>query len=410
MARDTSVTTDRLLTTDSSVATSQTWSHEVRASSQFKGPFNFTAGLFHLRSSGSGGFFIWHPAIEAFQKAQGRPPETWFVNGETLRSTTRATAAFGEGELKINSQWRATLGARLTDEKKTTLGRNIVLTNTVPFKQSELDWKWWTGRAAIDYSPSADTLFYGSVSTGYKGGGFNAGNATTPEFDPETVTAYEIGLKTTMLNRTLRANFSLFYNDYADMQLAQRISGSAITSNADAKIRGAEAELLWAPTRQLLFDANLSYLHTSIGQFLTVDAANPAQSATAKAPEVLVDLAGKRLPHSPSSKFKLGAQYTTSLFNSGWNTTARLDYVRQASYFAREFNTATDRIGAWGVTNLQLRFVSPSGKVEVKTYVKNLSDADNITNIIIEDALVGSYRNVRLLDPRTYGVQVQYKF
>ena len=46
----------------------------------------------------------------------------------------------------------------------------------------------------------------------------------------------------------------------------------------------------------------------------------------------------------------------------------------------------------------------------VSGYIKNLSDADNITNIIIEDALVGNYRNVRLLDPRTYGVQVEYKF
>ncbi|MES3023033.1 MAG: TonB-dependent receptor [Pseudomonadota bacterium] len=410
MDRNTVVTTDRILTTDSAVAASQTWSHEMRVSSQFKGMFNFTGGLFHLRSSGSGGFFIWSPMIERFQKAQGRPPETWFINGETKRSTTKATALFGEGELKFSDKLRATLGARLTEEKKTSLGRNIVLTGTVPFKQSELDWKWWTGRASIDYAPNRDTLLYGSVSTGYKGGGFNAGNAAVPEFDPETVTAYEIGLKTTMLDRKLRANFSLFYNDYADMQLAQRIAGSAITSNADAKIRGAEAEFLWAPTKSVLLDLNLSYLDTKIGNFMTVDAANPAQSATVKTPEVQVNLRGNDLPHSPSSKYKLGAQYTMGLFGSGWNATARVDHVHQASYYAREFNTNTDRIGAWGVTNLQLRFTSPDNKVEIKTFVKNVSDADNLTNIIIEDALIGSYRNVRLLDPRTVGVQVQYKF
>jgi hypothetical protein len=62
------------------------------------------------------------------------------------------------------------------------------------------------------------------------------------------------------------------------------------------------------------------------------------------------------------------------------------------------------------VTNLQLRLANPKGTVQIKGYIKNLSDADNITNIIIEDALVGNYRNVRLLDPRTYGVQVEYKF
>jgi len=84
--------------------------------------------------------------------------------------------------------------------------------------------------------------------------------------------------------------------------------------------------------------------------------------------------------------------------------------VWQNDYFAREFNTPTDLIKSWGVANLQLRFLNPKGNVEVKAFVKNLSDADNVTNIIIEDALVGSYRNVRLLDPRTFGLQVQYTF
>jgi hypothetical protein len=62
------------------------------------------------------------------------------------------------------------------------------------------------------------------------------------------------------------------------------------------------------------------------------------------------------------------------------------------------------------VTNLQLSFASPKGDVEVKAFVKNLADNDNVTSIIIEDPLVGRYRNVRFLDPRTFGVQVQYNF
>jgi outer membrane receptor protein involved in Fe transport len=123
-----------------------------------------------------------------------------------------------------------------------------------------------------------------------------------------------------------------------------------------------------------------------------------------------VNLAGKKLPHSPEAKIKLGAQYTTGLLKTGWTATTRIDHVWQDKYFAREFNTPTDLIKSWSVTNLQLRLANPKGTVQIKGYIKNLSDADNITNIIIEDALVGNYRNVRLLDPRTYGVQVEYKF
>lgn len=411
MSRDVQVTTDRLLTTDSFTSHEHTSSHEVRLASNGKGPFGYTTGLFYLDSYGGSGFFTWHPFFELIQKIQGRPPETWYANTETLLSTTKAQAWFGEGQWKVSDQLRATLGARWTKEEKTALSRAIILTNTVPFTQKpNLDWSWWTGRASVDYAPSKDTLFYGSIATGYKGGGFNTSSATTPTFEPETVTAYELGLKTESFNGTLRTNVSAFYNDYKNMQLAQRISASAITANADARTSGVEAELLYAPNRAWLVDANISLLRTRIGEFMTVDAANPAQSLTTKTPLVQVNLAGNKLPHSPETKVKLGAQYSTGLFGTGWTTTARIDYVWQDKYFAREFNTPTDAIKAWAVTNLQLRLTNPKGDVQIKGFVKNLSNANNITNIIIEDALVGSYRNVRLLDPRTVGVQVEYKF
>lgn len=411
MSRDQTVTTDRLLTTDSFVGSGKGWSHELRVASNGKGMFNYTAGLFHLAADNDGGFFVWHPAIEAFQKAQGRPPETWFVNGETKLATTTAQAVFGEGQWQFSDTLRATLGARFTNEKKNTLSRNIVLTGTQPFVQRpELDWSWWTSRASVDYIPAKDMLLYGSMATGFKGGGFNAGNAVKPTFEPETVTAFEVGLKSQLLDGKLRANVALFMNDYKNMQLAQRISGSAITSNADAKTSGLEAELLFAPSKQWLLDANFSVLNTSIGDFLTVDAANPGQSILSKTPEVAVNLSGNKLPHSPESKIKIGAQFSSELFNTGWTSIARIDHVWQSDYFAREFNTTADVIGSWGVTNLQWRFINPKKDIEIKAYVKNLSNANNITNIIIEDALVGNYRNVRLLDPRTFGVQVEYKF
>lgn len=411
MSRSMTVTTDKLLTTDSFTSREKTSTHEVRLASKGKGPFSYTTGVFHLESEGGGGFFIWHPYFELIQKVQGRPAETWFVNTETQKSTTKASAWFGEGQWRLSDQLRATLGARWTQEEKTTLSRSIVLTNTVPFTQKPtLDWSWWTGRTSIDYAPRKDLLFYGSLATGYKGGGFNVGNNVKPTFEPETVTAYEAGMKSEMLNGTLRANVSAFYNDYKNMQLAQRISASAVTANADATTSGVEAELLFAPSRAWLFDANVSLLRTKIGNFLTEDAANPGQSLTTKTPTVQVNLAGKKLPHSPETKIKLGAQYTMGLFNTGWTATTRIDHVWQDKYFAREFNTPTDLIKSWSVTNLQLRLANPKGTVQIKGYIKNLSDADNITNIIIEDALVGNYRNVRLLDPRTYGVQVEYKF
>ncbi len=408
-ALNNTITTDRLVTTDSFFSNGRSISNELRIASRGSSALQYTTGLFHLESKGGSGFFTFHPYFELLQKLQNRPPETWYANSETRNSVTKAYAWFGEGQYRLNSSVRATLGARYTHETRNSEGRSIILTATRPFAAApELKAQAWTGRASMDWTPAPDMLVYGSVASGYKGGGFNTGSTTNPTFNPEKVTALELGMKSEF-NRTLRLNLSAFYNDYKDMQLAQRISASAITANTDAVTRGVEAELQWVPQRALQMDANVSFLRTRIGSFLTVDAANPAQSLTATTPVVQVNLEGKELPHSPRSKFKLGAQYTMPLF-AGWTTTARIDHVWQDKYFAREFNTNTDRIQAWSVTNLQLRITSPKADVEVRAFVKNLADKDNITNIIIEDALVGRYRNVRLLDPRTYGLQLQCNF
>jgi len=408
-SRNTIVTTDQLLTSDSFTSTNRTYSHELRVSSKYKGMFNFTAGAFYLDSSGAVGFEAWHPAIESFQKALGRPAESWYVNTKG-RSTLEASALFGEASFALSNQLRLGLGARYTSEDRTSVSRNIVLSAPGPELQGQSSTSKTTGRATIDYSMNQDSMLYGSVATGYKGGGFNIGNTTTPTFKPEEVTAYEIGWKNTILNGTLQANLAAYYNDYKDMQLGQRLGGTVITSNTDAKTKGFEAEFVWAPSKPWLFDANLSFLNTKIGDFLTVDGSNPAQSLTTTTPQVKVNLNGKELPYSPGKKYKLGGQYTASLFDSGWTAVARLDYLWQDTYFAREFNTPTDKIKAWSVTNLQLRFISPKRNVQWKAYVKNLADNDNITRITIEDALLGSYHNARFLDPRTYGVALEYKF
>ncbi len=410
MSRNTVVTTDRLLTTDSFTNTNTTKSHEIRLVSHNKGSFNYTTGLFSYDQISDGGFFIWNPAFEYLARARGWSPDAYFVNGESKIATTKALAWFGEGQWAASDKLRATLGARYSSEDKNNLSRNIVLTDVKPFvQQPEISSRWWTGRAAVDYVIAPDMLLYGTVATGYKGGGFNAGNATNPTFDPETVRAYELGLKSESMGGKLRANFSAFYNDYKGMQLAQRIASSFITSNADARIFGVEAEFMYAPSRQWLFDANVGFLQTRINDFVTQDAANPAQSLEKTSPPVAINLAGNKLPNSPEFKIKVGAQYSTAFLNSGWSSTARIDYVWQDNYFAREFNTPTDRIGAWGITNLQWRFDSPNKKLSVSTFVKNATGENNITSIVIEDAVVGSYRNVRLLDPRTYGVKVEYK-
>lgn len=409
---DRQVTTNELLTIDLFTARSRTWSQEFRVVSDHDGMFNYTAGAFVFDSKGRARFEIWHPAIELFTKAIGLPLASQHVDNDTPYSRTKAWALFGEGYLQFSDATRMTVGVRYTDEEKAIRTRGIVLSAPGPYNTGERDWQEWTGKLALDHkmtlSFTDETLLYGSVARGYKGGGLNPGNAADPDFAPETVLAYEIGAKNQMLGRTLQANLAAFYYDYTDLQLGQRIGANAVTANADAKIWGLEGEFLWAPSDRWLFDANLSHLNTEIGDFLTIDAANPAQSLTTRTPATPVNLKGKELPYAPGFKAKIGAQYSFPL--ATWTATLRGDVTWQDDFYAREFNTSNDRIDGWSLVDLQARLVSEDQRLELQAYVKNVTDEDNIVSSIIEDALIGSYRNVRLLEPRTFGVSILSRF
>jgi outer membrane receptor protein involved in Fe transport len=326
---------------------------------------------------------------------------------------------FGEAYVALSPATRLTFGLRYTKDEKSIQTRTILLSAPGPFVVASRSYSRVTGRAAIDheisYGDFGESRLYASVARGYKAGGLNPGNSNTPEFAPESLNAFEIGAKNDLFRRTVQANLSAFYYDYNDLQLGQRVAGTAITSNGDARVWGLEGEFLFLPTPGLQLNANVSYLNTRIGDFSTVDAANPAQvdprtMPPATTPQVAVNLRGNELPYAPDFKLNVGAQYKMPLGGSGWSAMLRGDYVHQGSYFAREFNTPNDRIKSWSIANAFLRFSNADDTLNFELFVKNIGDSDAITSSIIEDAQVGSYRNVRVLEPRTYGISTRLTF
>ncbi|MEE8399862.1 MAG: TonB-dependent receptor, partial [Desulfobacterales bacterium] len=91
-----------------------------------------------------------------------------------------------------------------------------------PWTSFELDqmledtWAETIGKVGMDYKPSDDSLLYGSISRGYKGGGFRLGSwegavadgDASASFDPEFLIAYEIGYKRLWVNDRYRTNFA----------------------------------------------------------------------------------------------------------------------------------------------------------------------------------------------------------
>src|SRR5690606_18351729 len=147
------------------------------------------------------------------------------------------------------------------------------------FEGDRLDW-----RVVADYRFSDEFLLYASVATGFKGGGVNprpffgpsAGECDAPgyvapdpcnqlrAFDPETITTYEIGFKSDLLDRRLRLNAAAFFNKYEDIILQLSACPSIPCQQprnvGTAEVKGFELELSAYPVDGLTLDASMSYI------------------------------------------------------------------------------------------------------------------------------------------------------
>ncbi len=203
-----------------------------------------------------------------------------------------AYAVFGEGTFDIDDQWSATLGLRQTWDKRELTAKNRGTPFTDPTLSPQCSMTDEAGnflpndgcvrtvdetfssptwRVAVNYSPEHAQLLYGSISTGYRSGGFNmrgTNNVTLAPFDEETVLNYEIGHKADWNAGVLgnvRTALALYWQEYSDIQKTQGvIVDSQFVTNtvnaAEAVIRGAELDITAAPSDRWLFSLSYSYI------------------------------------------------------------------------------------------------------------------------------------------------------
>ena len=174
-------------------------------------------------------------------------------------------------------------------------------------------------KVGVQLHPSDDVMVYGSWSKGYKTGGWttrlsNPIGAVAPDFDEEKATTWEVGVKSTLLDRKLQINAAAFTTDYRGLQLNIQVGVSPTIDNAgDARIKGFELEMVAAPIEGLTLNASLGYIsakYTSIEPAALVNA-SPIPGIQAG----IFD--GAPLPKTPSWKFNFGPRYEARLGNGG---------------------------------------------------------------------------------------------
>jgi len=475
---------------DQSNQSSEQYSVEVRLQSDYEGRFNFLVGGFWMEVDLDNQYWVIANGLDYFSAlappglfgADGIGWMSPMFNNSTDDYDIESTAVFGEVYFDITETLKLTVGGRYTIDQKEILDRQYLLNRDpatgnpllqalnadlpIPVEQrdDDVEWKETTGRVVLDWALADGTLAYASYSRGYKAGGFNPPFDPTQfpdqkaDFDPEFVDAFEIGVKNTLLDNTLQANFSAFFYDYQDMQISKIVNRTSFNENTDAELYGLEAEFVFAPDAHWLLNANIAYLHSEAQDFQSVDPRDPtagrddvtlikdlsnASNCVVKhngAPDpglqqfskcftdfsgegledllpapytvdagVELDLDGNQLQNSPEWSVSLGAQYTFRL-PGDYQLSTRVDYYWQDEMYARLFNRPVDKIDSWDVWNAQANFTSPDDTWYVRAYVKNIADEDHLVGMYLTDASSGLFTNVFTIEPRTYGLAVGYNF
>lgn len=239
-------------------------------------PFStWTQELQLLSSAGSkidwslGGFF--------FDGRSGYTPNKQCGSLVTPNGCLKATnlqyvksySIYGQATYEILPRTKVTLGLRYTRERQHyTSQRQVVdlqgapVTPLTVFPRTYQKFDKPTWRVAVDYKFSQDVHAYISYNRGIKSGGFDGQAVGSLGFKPELLDAFEIGLKSELLDRRVRFNASAFYYDYSDLQVSSTSGLAVITKNAAAAtIKGMDAEINVAVTRGLTLNASGTYLH-----------------------------------------------------------------------------------------------------------------------------------------------------
>ncbi|MCH7629112.1 MAG: TonB-dependent receptor [Proteobacteria bacterium] len=293
------------------------------------------------------------------------------------------------------------------------------------------------GDVALQFRPSPDTMVYASYTRGYKPKAFNtvhdfnslqsAPAATDKPFtkatDQEHINSFELGFKSSLLDRHLTFNAAAFYTKYNGYQAqlfdTSQVVGVLVLANAGARTAGVEADLNYVKgnTRAMI---SAAYIDAKFEKFAGATCW-PGQTAAQGCVGGVQDLSGKPLPASP--KFKISANVAQTVpfdaFNVvlGGNVSARSGALLQGNQ-----NPETRQPG-FALVDLSVGIQSKDERAEVTFFVNNLTDHFYLTNA--EDFFAGATGTATLAgftpgnyvigqpardSHRYFGARVSYRF
>ncbi|WP_068075727.1 TonB-dependent receptor [Novosphingobium lentum] len=288
-----------------------------------------------------------------------------------------------------------------------------------------------SGRVIVDWKPVDGVLVYGSYSRGYRAGTFNGlayGSSNQVYFvKPETVDAFEAGLKSRFLDNRAQFNVSAFYYKYKGQQ-GQVVDATATANliSLDGKLYGVEAEAIFKPIDSLTLNASIGLLHSEYDD----TGGCPANPATIpNFPAQLgscvvssggpVNVGGNPFPYAAKSSATLGFDWVPIddgknkfMLHGDANYTGRFYYDAFKDYSRGGLPAVASGKFGQGEGNYWIfnaRATYTMGRYSLSVWGKNLSDRTYYPFGISLENLFGNGYRVRAL-PRTFGVEGTVRF
>jgi len=335
--------------------------------------------------------------------ACGTPVGEFLNGGNYLQDgdvDIEAWGAYLEATYSFSDDWTLIGGLRYNYEERDGTGSFIfdAISLNVPTNQRE-SWNDLTPRVTIQYSPNDSMMLYATYTEAFKSGVINTGS-TSPPLDPETVDAFELGIKGQNSSGTLKYSVAAFFYDYQDMQISfvDETSTVSTINAAEAENSGLEFELEGSFGNGFSFDFYLTYLSAEYQEFFNGDYANGF---------AIADLSGNTLPNAPESTAKLGLNWEGQVGNGVLRLRGEA-YYQDDVYFT-EWNRADAYQASYEQYNASAEY-SWNDQWRLSVWGRNLSDEEVMSNNIITAPLYDSLRVGAVLPPRTYGATATFQF
>jgi iron complex outermembrane receptor protein len=327
-------------------------------------------------------------------------------------------APYAEAKYHFTDQIALTLGGRYTVEDKNGYTDHV---GSSPFYGAAFDasfsheWTAFTPRAILEYKPRDGLLFYASVSTGYKGGGWSLTStsvaaAETP-LQPEKSTSYEIGTKLRLFDDRLSVNIAAYQADTKNLQVRSLVGPVLTDTNAGKeRVRGVEVETDVHPFRNADFGVNYAYTD-AIYQSFTGCAAGGANCS------------GNEVPFVPKNDVKIFGEYHWEVGNVGvltihaddeWADTTAVNPLPSAQPLGTQFTRKN------GLLNAFLIYAPHAKAWTVQLWAKNLTNQAVIAApsnyyfyFLTKAEYFAGLRDVErgvVTPPREIGATLSYKF